>query len=168
MKEVRGIKGLSIGAIIANGALLALMINLFLQFSRFPAGMKSFQFITMMIITVLIIIAITYPAQLLFMRKKYYRYVPVTSAARIFLHITRIIQFLFSLFMAFALAASLSDLFKYNRPLIVGNSAFYLQAGILLLLLIAVVLNLLIFFKGWRLLKLVRSNYIDEVMNAFD
>ena len=35
-------------------------------------------------------------------------------------------------------------------------------------ILVTVVMNLTIFFKGWRLLKLVKKTYLEEVMASFD
>ena len=166
VKEVRGIKALSIGAIIANGALLALLINLWIQLLRFSHSPGSEVTIFVSIISGLVF-AIAYPVQLLFMRKRYYQYAPDSSAARVFLHITRIIQLLFNIFLTFGMAGALYDTF-WQKGEIARGRHFYQQVGLLFLMGTAIVLNLMIFFKGWRLLKLVRTNYIDHVMNAFD
>jgi hypothetical protein len=166
MKRVRGIKALSIGAIIANGVLLALLINLWMQLLRLSKTPGTEVAIFLGIISGLVF-AIAYPVQLLFMRMRYYQYAPDSSTTRVFLHITRILQLLFNIFLALGLAGALYETFRQKGEVARG-SHFYQQVGLLFLMLTTFVLNLLIFFKGWRLLKLMRTSYIDHVMNAFD
>ena len=166
MKEVRGIKALSIGAIIANGGLLVLLINLWIQILKLSNPPVSEVAIFLSVIFGLVF-AIAYPVELLFMRKRYYQYAPDSSTARVFLHITRIIQLLFNIFLILGLVGALYDMFHQKGEIARGRY-FYQQVGVLFLMGTTIVLNLMIFFKGWRLLKLARTNYIDHVMNAFD
>lgn len=165
MKGVPGIKALSIGAIISNGALLALIGYIFIRVlhTRLSAEDK----IGFILAAIAFTVALLYPILLLITQRKYQRYTPVSSVARVFLHITRILQLMYTLLLAFTLVASIYNLFQYNAERLRGTFAL-IQGGIFFLLLISLFFNLMIFLKGWKLLKLIKSNYIDELMSSFD
>jgi len=165
MKEVRGIKVFSISTIVAGSVVSLTLFSAWLQ----PGAFTSQRDINLMLASVLVsLLSLAYPAQLLLIRDKYYRHFPVSYSARVFVHIFRVIQLLFTLILT-----ALLTMVAYNisRDMATaGNSYRFrgVQISICMLVLATVVLNLILFFKGWRLLKRVRRNYVDEVMSAFD
>jgi hypothetical protein len=165
MKEVPGIKALSIGAIIANVALFILMFVIsYRVLHRWPSSDNA---ILLLIGAGLFTIVLLYPILLLRVQRRYQTYMPVTSVARRFSHIFRIVQLIYNILLAFVLFSSIFNLYRYAGPPQRTYIAF-IQFGFLVLLLICVFLNLMIFVKGRALLKLVKKNYIDEVMATFD
>src|SRR5882757_602131 len=147
MKRITGLKTLSISAIVINSILFIRLLNAWFRFGV-DSSVKD---IALLLLAVFGFVgSILYPVQLLLMRKKYYRYVPISSGARTFLHIARIIQLLFTIVIAILLIASTYNILR-NMHFTRRFSYLYIQAAMLLLLLTLVLLNLTIFFKGWRL-----------------
>jgi len=157
MKEVVNIKLLCFGAIASNIALLGVLF--------YNTSFSSNDDIIACVISSFgFIVSILYAVQLLLMKRNYYRHQPITSGARVFFHISRIIQLLYTLAEALLLGLSIFNSYKnlqYDRYR-------YQMMAVYALLLVTVVMNLTIFFRGWRLLRQTRTSYIDEVMATFD
>jgi hypothetical protein len=158
MNEIKGLHALSFGAIACNAAVIGL-IGVNTNFSNkedliafFIAGFGLFM-------------SLLYAVQLILMNRAYFRHHVISISAKIFLHICRIITLLYALFGAFLLAATV-----YNNSRNPGylRSHDYKFMASMALLLVTVVLNFTIFFKGWRLLKMVKRPYIDKVIASFD
>lgn len=158
MKEVKGINSLSYGAIACNAALIIVIgYN-----SNFP---DEKDFIAFFVAGFGLIMSILYALQLILMKRSYYRHYAVTVIAKVFLHICRIITLLYALVGACLLAATAYHTSVKSAYLDRHDFKFL---GIVGLVLVTVVMNLTIFFKGWRLLKLIKTPYIEEVMASFD
>ncbi|HEY4209478.1 MAG TPA: hypothetical protein VGM31_21785 [Puia sp.] len=99
------------------------------------------------------------------MRKAYYRHRSMGTIPRIILHICRVIQLLYSL--AACCLVTMDIAYEAGLPPYARSYESKKMAA-LAIIVIAVTLNLMIFFKGWRLLKFVRRPYIDQVMSSFD
>ena len=167
MKEVRGIKGLSISSILVNGGLFGVMILSLLA----VAGLAPFKeegFIILVLLSLAMMATLAYPLQLLLIRRRYYRDIPISSRTRVFTHLSRIIQLLYTLLLVWAIVVSVYNIYKYKEMSFRSNSALILQVCLSLMVVAAIILNLILFFKGWRLLKQTRKSYIDEVMATFD
>lgn len=160
MTEIKGIKGLSLGAMICNVALLVVLFYL----APSP-GSSATDLITFSLTVFGVVMSILYALQLLLFRRKYFRHRPISSGARVIAHISRIIQVLFTLCLIILLSAAL---FYSYRNLRYSIKYHFDQLAIFTLILMIITLNMTVFFKGWRLLKMVRKNYIDEVMASFD
>lgn len=169
MKEVRGIKVPCIAAIVLNGGFaifLLLMMFVIIPGSP-PRGAEFFSFWG---VVLGLLISALYPILILLIRRTYYRHRPVTSFVTILLHISRIIQLLFTCFITvvvvFGIFEIISGMRRY-RNTTYPRDIFYpgLVAGIIVA---GIIVNSILFFKGWRLLKIVRTPYIDEVMASFD
>lgn len=157
MKDIPGIKALCYGAITCNVALIGVL----LYNTSFSNTTDAIMFV---ITSFGLLVCILYGVQLLLMKRNYYTHRPITSGARRLLHIARIIQLLYTLGGTLILVGSLLSTYRYWEY---DSHRFGLMTAYALIL-VTIVLNLTIFFKGWRLLKLVRNNYIDEVMATFD
>jgi len=73
----------------------------------------------------------------------------------------------YSLIGAFLVAASVYNSLRRRYP-VYTDSYEYKRWAVMAVILVTVVMNLTIFFKGWRLLKLVKRPYLEEVMASFD
>ncbi|MBN9386134.1 MAG: hypothetical protein J0H74_35580 [Chitinophagaceae bacterium] len=164
MKEVRGIRTFSVCTIILGSVVSLVLFSAWLQ----PGGLASNREINLMLTAVLLsLLTLGYPALLLLIRDRYYRHFPISYRARVFTHIFRVIQLIFIVLLTGLLTVAIYNVSgKFNA----GNSfrLNVIQSGTLLILLVTIVLNLTLFFKGWRLLKQTRKPYIDEVMSTFD
>ena len=158
MKEVKGLTSLSFGAIACNVALLGIIF----YNTRFS---NKEDIIALLITGFGLIISILYAVQLILMKRFYYRHHTISISAKVFLHICRIIQLLYSLGGAYLLAATVY--FSSRGTRLFGSFDYKFMAA-LGTVLVTVVMNLTIFFKGCRLLKIVRKPFIDEVMASFD
>lgn len=165
MKEVRGIKALSISALFTNGAILAMTLS---TWYGYGGKASTNDLVIFVFVIAAFVIYLLYPTQLLFMRKRYYRGIPISSGARTFLHILRSLQAMIIIGLATFFTWAAYTLIVNLRYRFNPNFRYFLPTGILLLVLASVVLNTMIFLKGWRFLKLVRTTYIDEVMATFD
>jgi len=105
--------------------------------------------------------------QLILIKRYYYRHRTIGVGAKVFLHICRIIQLVYSLIGAFLVAASVYNSLRRRYP-VYTDSYEYKRWAVMAVILVTVVMNLTIFFKGWRLLKLVKRPYLEEVMASFD
>jgi hypothetical protein len=169
MKEVKGIKALCITAIVLNGGFgtFVFFMIMFIAPNR-PRGGELAPFLAVMLG---ILICTLYPAQLLIIRKKYYSHRPVSASARVLVHILRVIQILFTCFITVVLTFGIIEMVESLRRY---NSLAYQQSllgpgSLLFVMLVGITINAIVFFKGWRLLKIVRhSNYLEEVMASFD
>jgi hypothetical protein len=158
MKAVKGITSLSYGAIACNAALFCILSYNTSYSSRTDT-------MAMSIAGFGIIISILYAIQLILMKRSYYRHQTISAGAKALLHICRIIQLLYSIMEAGLLSSGVYYSFK-DRGFAFNHD--YKSMLIMASLLVTVVMNLTIFFKGWRLLKLVKRPYIEEVMASFD
>lgn len=164
MKEVRGIRTFSVFTIILGSVVSLILFTVWLH----PGGFTSRETINLTLAVVLLsLLALGYPVQLLLIRDSYYRHFPISYRARVFTHIFRVIQLIFTVLLTGLLTMVIYNVSgKFNA----GNSfpLNVIQSGILLILLVTIVLNLTLFFKGWRFLQQTRKAYIDEVMATFD
>jgi len=103
VKRVKGIKTLSIGAIIANGVLSLLLFSAWVLPGAFTPRSEINLLLTMIFANVL---GMLYPVQLLLIREKYYRHVPISLRAKFFLHAFRIVQLLFTMALSLLLLAA--------------------------------------------------------------
>lgn len=158
MKEPAGINALSYGAIASNTALVGLLCYN-TSFS------KREDCIAFCIAAFGLINAISYAAQLIRIRRSYYRHQSISRGARIILHICRTFQFLYSL--AAALLVTITVYGSIGTAVFMRGYESRVMAA-MAMIVVSIMLNLTIFFKGWRLLKLVRKPYIDDVMSSFD
>ena len=161
---MKGIRAFSVSTIILGSVVSLVLFSAWLQ----PGGLATREEINGMLATVLLsLLTLGYPAQLLLIRDRYYRHFTISYRARVFTHIFRVIQLIFTVLLTGLLTMvmyNLSGKFK------AGNN-FHLtviQSGIFLILLATTVLNLTLFFKGWRFLQQTRKTYIDGVMATFD
>jgi hypothetical protein len=170
MKEVRGIKTFSIGGIVLNGGLLVLFFCLVFVLSPI-SGPKASDIAGMLAIFLGFALCILYPVQLLRIRRNFYLHRLPSSGAKTFLHIYRIIQLIFTILMALVTAAGCSEVYhsvRYYESRPSDKNLLMIRGGVMVVLLATIVVNFTIFFKGWRLLKMVRKNYVDHVMESFD
>jgi hypothetical protein len=158
MKEVRDLTPLSIGAIASNAAFMV-MIGSETRFSN-TGDLQAF-----LIAGFGLIIAMLYALQLILMKMFYYRHHIISLSARVFLHICRIIQLLYTLMGVCLLAMTVY--FSGRTPGYLRHWEFKFWI-MMVTVLVTVVLNLTIFFKGWRLLKIVRTPLIDSILASFD
>jgi hypothetical protein len=158
MKEVKAITPLSFGAIACNATLICL-ICYSVNFS-YRSDVISF-----LIIGPGLFFSLLYAVQLILMKRSYYRHYAITTSAKVFLHICRIITLLYSLMGIFLLAVTFYNSFR-NRAYLSSHDYKFMAS--LALVLVTVVMDLTIFFKGWRLLKLVKTPYIEGVIASFD
>ncbi|MBN8854136.1 MAG: hypothetical protein BGO55_07065 [Sphingobacteriales bacterium 50-39] len=158
MKQVKGITSLSFGDIACNATLFGIL-------SYNTSYTSPTDTMAMSIAGFGIIISILYAIQLILMKRSYYRHHTISAGAKIPLHICRIIQLLYSIMEAGLLSTGVYFTFR-DRNIVHNND--YKGMLIMAALLVTVVMNLIIFFKGWRLLKLVKRPYIEEVMASFD
>ncbi|HVU57130.1 MAG TPA: hypothetical protein VHD83_18845 [Puia sp.] len=158
MKSVKGITSLAYGAIACNAALFGVLsysTNYSSRTDSFGMAIAGFG----------IVVSILYAIQLILIKRSYYRHHTISAGARVLLHICRIIQLLYSIMEAALLSTGVYYSFK-DRAFVRGidHKSMLIMAA----LLTTAVMNMTIFFKGWRLLKIVRKPYIDEVMASFD
>jgi len=158
MKEVKGITSLSYGTIACN-------VTLFIVIGYNTNFSDKKDLIAGMIAGFGIIISILYALQLILMKRSYYRHFAITVITKSLLHICRIITLLYALMGGFLLTATV---YHTSVNSVYLNSHDFKFMGILGLVLTTVVMDFTIFFKGWRLLKLVKTPYIDEVIASFD
>jgi hypothetical protein len=159
MKEAKGIIPLSYGAIACNAALLGILY--------YNKAFSGSDFIIGLFFGSGVFIALLYAVQLILMRRSYYRHRNISTSAKVLLHICRIIQLVYSLLGALVVVVGVNTLVRRNIRHLVGNFEYKFWA-VMALVFVTVVLNMTIFFKGWRLLKLVKIPYIDEVIASFD
>ncbi|HVW59654.1 MAG TPA: hypothetical protein VHC48_06460 [Puia sp.] len=161
---MKGIRAFSVSTIILGSVVSLMLFSAWLQ----PGGLATREEINVMLATVLLsLLTLGYPAQLLLIRDRYYRHFTISYRARVFTHIFRVIQLIFTVLLTGLLTMVIYNVSGKYRA---GNG-FHLnviQSGILLILLVTIVSNLTLFFKGWRFLKQTRKTYIDEVMATFD
>jgi hypothetical protein len=159
MTGPKGIVALSYGAIACNTVLIGLLV----YNTRFYNSEDQMAFL---ITGFGLVTAICYAVQLIRIRKAYYRHKAITKRARVILHICRVVQFLYS--VAGSCLVGMVIYFSVRTPQdYYRNDSYKMLAG-MITIVVGVTLNLTIFFKGWRLLKLVRKPYIDDVMSSFD
>lgn len=158
MKDVKAISSLSFGAIACNAALFCVLCYN-TNFSN------KEELIAFFIAGFGIIMAVLYAVQLILMKRFYYRHHIISLSAKIFLHICRTITLLYSLLGAILLTTS--AYYSSRQPAYMRASDYRFMAA-LGLILVTVVMNFTIFFKGWRLLKMVRTPYIEKVIASFD
>ena len=162
MKEVGGIKSLSICAIATNGVLLAFLL---IGWSIAPLTAAG-DIISFVLVMAGVLLCLLYPVQLLITRRRYYRSMPISAGTRTFVQVVRIIQLLLTISLAAFFSFLVYGLIKqiiYRRI-----ARLSLPIAILSMGLTIIGFNLAIFFKGGRLLKQTNKNYIDEVMASFD
>jgi len=160
MKEVKGITSLSYGAIACNAVLISVMC-----INSDPSH-NDYDAIGLLVAGVGVVISILYAVQLILMNRDYYRQQRISTTTKVLFHIYRIIELLYSIAEACLLAAGIYYSFVKGE---IKTSHEFKAILLLAALLVTVVMNLTIFFRGWRLLKLVRkNNYIEEVMASFD
>jgi len=160
MREAKGVSLLSYGAIACNVVLFGILcynINF--------AGKDDL--IAFFIVGFGLVMSILYALQLILIKRSYYRHRTIGVGAKVFLHICRIIQLVYSLIGAFLVAASVYNSLRRRYP-VYTDSYEYKRWAVMAVILVTVVMNLTIFFKGWRLLKLVKKTYLEEVMASFD
>ena len=163
MKGPKAIKILSIAALTVYTALLVLI------------GVLLMTYMTVALSPILFIITVTflaapviYPIQLLLIRRNYYRNRPATPSIMTWTHIFRVIQLLQTLIFLWRVIGYINDIYVAFKDGIYLNNFYSLQIGLTLVLCISIPLNLLIFFKGWRLLKVAQGSYVEDVMSTFD
>lgn len=169
MKAVKGIKALCITAIVVNGGIGAFLFIMIMFV--IPGRLRGGDLASFLAVMLGILLCTLYPVQLLIIRNKYYSHRPVSPTERVLVHITRIIQILFTCFVVVVSTFGVIELVEslarnhslaYQRNLLAPESVLFVT-------LVGITINAIIFFKGWRLLKLVRyNNYIEEVMASFD
>jgi len=158
MKAVKSITSLSYVAIACNAALLSVLFYT-TNFS------EKHDLIALSLAGFGLIISILYAVQLILMERSYYRHDVITVSAKVFLHICRIINLLYSLLGTFSLIMTFYSSAKFPGYIRLWENKFWALLG---LVLVTVVMDFTIFFRGWRLLKLVKRPYIEEVMASFD
>ena len=119
------------------------------------------------VILILLVAPAAYPTQLLLIRRNYYRNAPIAASTRAWTHICRIIQLLHTIILAWMAIATIRNIYITYEEDIFVDRFDYLRAAMTLAMCISIPFNLLIFFKGWRLLKFTESDYIDDVMAGF-
>jgi len=160
MKGVKGITSLSYGAIAGNVVVFGILCYN-INFTR------NDDLIAFVIVGFGLIMPILYALQLILIKRSYYRHRTIGVRAKVFLHICRIIQAVYSLIGAFLVAATVYNAFRVRSPVYM-DSYLYKRWAVMAVILVTVVMNFTIFFKGWRLLKLVKRPYLEEVMASFD
>ncbi|HEY8967815.1 MAG TPA: hypothetical protein VIM64_01950 [Puia sp.] len=160
MKGVNGITSLSYGAIASNVVLFGVLCYN-INFTR------NDDLIAFFIVGFGLVIPILYALQLILIKRSYYRHRTIGVGAKVFLHICRIIQLVYSLIGTFLVAATVYNSFRRRYP-VYTDSYEYKRWAVMAAILVTVVMNFTIFFKGWRLLKLVKRPYLEELMASFD
>lgn len=162
MTQLPRIQSLSIWSIVSNGLFLLILVSQYI--TRAGNEQSAMERAVSFTLGAGFAFCILYDVLLLVIRRKYYRYTPIKAGLRVVVGIVRIIQLLFSIFLLVAMISVGYDLTKAS----IQEPRWGLVV-VMVLVLSMLTLNIILFFKGWRLLKLVRrNNYIDDVMATFD
>lgn len=168
MKEPKGINALSIAALSTHLTLLSLIGVVALASNTSVSFNVTGWLIVLVIIFTLVVAPAAYPVQLLLIRRNYYRNIPASPAIMTWTHICRILQLLQIIYLVWMTIGTISNIYVSYRTGDFGTSFEYLRIAITFVMCVSIPLNLLIFFKGWRFLKLAQGSYVDEVMTNFD